>query len=72
MGQYRETSWLSIILAADPEFQSHGRRIVEYSFSGPGGKLPGGEGSEEEQQLNHGNRIFVGDYKRRGPYRPEE
>jgi hypothetical protein len=72
MAGYRETSWLSIMMAADPEFQAKRRKVVEYEFSAPGGRVAsGGDGTEEEQQLNHGKRIFIGDYTRRGPYREE-
>lgn len=62
----REISWLSIILAADPDFQRNSRFVTEYEFNVPGA-ASGNELTHEE-----GMRVFKGDYTKRGPYAPDD
>lgn len=56
----RGTTWITLVMQADPEHAREKRNVVEYEFSAKGG------GSEKTHR--DGQRVFRGDYGRRGPY----
>lgn len=60
----KQTTWRDLVIQADPDHVRNSRIVTEYEFTAPGGR--GKDGTHEE-----GRRVFRGDYKRRGPYRPE-
>jgi hypothetical protein len=64
----REQDWRSVILSADPDWARDSRIVPEYEFSS---RL---NFSATNAQTGHdqfdGRRLFLGDYKTRGPYAP--
>lgn len=62
----RETTWRNIVIQVDPDFVRNDRIVTEYEFSSPGGR------NYDPRTHENGYRVFRGDYRKRGPYRPEE
>jgi len=61
----RETTWRSLCVQADPDFNRMSRLVVAYEFSSPGKSASGNERTHEG-----GRRIFLEDYQNSGPYAP--
>lgn len=60
------TTWLALVLQADPDHMRKSLDPVEYEFSAPGGARLGFD-YQQELYVN-GLRIFRGFYQSRGPY----
>lgn len=60
----KQTTWRDLVIQADPDHIRDSRIVTEYQFTAPGGR-----GNEDTHE--HGFRVFKGDYRRRGPYRPD-
>ena len=63
----RSTTWHSLCVQADPDFNRMSRWTTAYEFSSPGISMTGIEGKTHE----FGMRIFLEDYAHTGPYAPE-
>lgn len=62
----KETTWRDMILKADPHHIRNSRVVTEYEFSAPGGR------GFDPRIHEEGQRVFRGDYTKRGPYRTTE
>ena len=60
--QTRSTTWLNLVVQADPDHTRDARYVTEYEFSSPG------RYSGKDMVHEGGRRVFRGDYKTRGPY----
>ena len=57
------TTWRDLVIRADPDHVRDSRINIEYQFTSVSGR-----GRPETHE--GGFRVFRGDYKRRGPYKP--
>lgn len=60
------TTWLALVLQADPNHVRKSQDPVEYEFNAPGGPRPGFD--YQQDLYKDGQRIFRGFYQSRGPY----
>ena len=63
----RSTTWRSLCVQADPDFNRMSRWTVSYEFSSPGKSMSGAD----ERTHEFGKRIFLEDYANSGPYSAE-
>jgi hypothetical protein len=68
----RETTWLAMVVEAEPDFYRISRIVPEYEFQSPA--VHGYRGEVEPLEggfttYENGKRVFYGDYKTRGPYK---
>lgn len=61
----REITWRNLVIRADPDFVRKDRVVVEYEFTAPSGR------GLDPRFYRDGYRVFWGDYRNRGPYRPQ-